>query len=83
MTSVLLTAAKMRIQVGKFGFEKITIGTTANTAEIRKYTEQSLVELPFEVATEKIAKTGAGCAGIGLQKAWEEALYGDIIQRYS
>jgi hypothetical protein len=49
--------------------------TTTNIAEIRKNTEQSLVELPFEVATQKIAKTGAGCAGISLQKAWEEAFY--------
>jgi len=41
-----------------------------------------LVELPFEVATKRIAKTGAGCAGIGLQKAWEEAFYWDIIHSY-
>jgi hypothetical protein len=34
-----------------------------------------LVGLPFEVATEKIAKSGAGCIGIGLQKVWEEAFY--------
>jgi hypothetical protein len=66
MTSVLLTAAKIQIQAGKFGFNMITVGTTTNIAEIRKYTEQSLVELPFEVATEKIAKTGAGCVGDGL-----------------
>jgi hypothetical protein len=38
---------------------------------------------PFEVATGKIAKTGAGCAGIGLQKAWEEAFYWDIIKRHA
>jgi hypothetical protein len=38
-------------------------------ADIRKYTEQSLVELPFEVTTTKIAKSGAGYTGIGLQKA--------------
>jgi hypothetical protein len=66
---VLLNAAKIRMQAGKFSFERILIGTTTNIADIRKYTEQSLVELPFEVATAKIAKTGAGCAGIGLQKA--------------
>lgn len=83
MTSVLVNAAKIRIQAGKFGFEQINIGTTTNTAEIRKYTEQSLVELPFKVATEKIAKTGAGYTGIGLQKSWEEAFYWDIIQRYA
>jgi hypothetical protein len=83
MTSVLLNAAKIRMQAGKFGFERILIGTTTNIADIRKYTEQSLVELPFEVATAKIAKTGAGCAGIGLQKAWEEAFYWGIIQRYA
>jgi hypothetical protein len=41
------------------------------------------VELPFKVATEKIAKTGAGYTGIGLQKLWEEAFYWDIIQRYA
>jgi hypothetical protein len=61
MTSMLLNAPKIRIQAGKFGFEKIAIGTITNTAEIRKYTEQSLVELPFEVATEKIAKTVRVC----------------------
>jgi hypothetical protein len=74
MTFVLLTAAKIQIQASKFGFKMITVGTT-NIAEIQKYTEQSLVELPFKVATEKIAKTGAGCVGIGLQKAYEEAFY--------
>ena len=75
MTSVLLTAAKIRIQAGKFGFEMRLIGTTTNTADIRKYTEQSLVDSPFEVATERIVKSGAGCVGIDLQKAWEEAFY--------
>ncbi len=83
MTSVLLTAAKTRIQAGKFGFKMITVGTITNIAEIWKYTEQSFVVLPFEVATEKIAKTGAGCVGIGLQKAWQEAFSWDIIQRYA
>jgi len=39
ITSVLLTAAKIRIQAGKFGFKMITLGTTTNTAEIRKYIE--------------------------------------------
>jgi hypothetical protein len=48
VTSVLLTAAKMRIQAGKFGFKMILIGTTTNTADIRKYTEQSIVELPVK-----------------------------------
>jgi hypothetical protein len=83
MTSVLLTIAKIRIQAGKFGFEGIGIGTTTNIADIRKYTEQTLVELLFEDATEKIAKSGAGCIGIGLQKSWEEAFYWDIIKRYA
>jgi len=41
MTSVLLTAAKIRIQAGKFGFERILIGTTTNIANIRKYTEHA------------------------------------------
>ena len=75
MASMLVSAVKIRIQAGKFGFKMVTVGTTTNIAEIGKYTEQSLVELPFEVATEKIAKTGVGCGGIGLQKAWEEAFY--------
>jgi hypothetical protein len=75
ITSVLLTAAKIQIQASKFGFKMIIVETTTNIAEIRKYTEQSLVELLFEIATEKIAKTGVGCVGIGLQKAWEEAFY--------
>jgi hypothetical protein len=47
----------------------ITIGTTTVVTEIRKYTEQTLVELSFEIATQKIAKTGAGCAGNALLKA--------------
>jgi hypothetical protein len=50
------------------------IGTTINIADIRKYTEQSLIELPFEVATAKIAKSGAGCTGISLQKACRKRL---------
>ena len=83
MTSVFVSAVKIRIQAGKFGFERINMGTTTNIADIRKYTEQSLVELPFEVATEKVAKSGAGCVGIGLLKAWEEAFYWDIIQKYA
>jgi hypothetical protein len=57
MTSVLLTAARIRIQAGKFGSERINIGTTTSIADIREYTEQSLVKLPFEDAAEKIAKT--------------------------
>jgi hypothetical protein len=69
MTSVLVSAVKIRIQASKFSFEQINIGTTTNIADIRKYTEKSLVELPFEVATQKIAKSGAGCVGIGLLKA--------------
>jgi hypothetical protein len=79
MTSVLVNTVKIRIQAGKFGFEQINIGTTTNIADIRKYTEQSLVKLPFEVAAQKIAKSGAGCVGISLLKAWEEAFYWDII----
>ena len=73
MTSVLVSAMKIQIQVGKFGFEQINIGTTTNIADIRKYTEQLLVKLLFKVATKKIAKSGASCVGIGLLKAWEEA----------
>lgn len=34
MTSVLLKVAKIRIQVGRSGFQIINIGTTTNTAEI-------------------------------------------------
>jgi hypothetical protein len=83
MTSVLLTATRIRIQAGKFGFEEVILGTTTNVNKIRQYTEQWLVKQPFEVATGKIAKTGAGCAGIGLQKAWEEAFYWDIIKRHA
>jgi hypothetical protein len=51
MTSVLVNAVKIQFQASKFGFEQIIIRTTTNITEIRKYTEQSLVELPFEVAT--------------------------------
>jgi hypothetical protein len=69
MTSVLLIAVKIRIQANKFSFEMRLIGTTTNTANIRKYTEQSLMDPPFEVATKRIAKSGAGYASIGLQKA--------------
>jgi hypothetical protein len=58
MTSVLLKVAKIRIQVGRFGLQNITIGTTTDTSEIRKYTEQPLVALPFKIAIEKMAKTG-------------------------
>jgi hypothetical protein len=83
MTAVLLKVAKIRVQVGRFGLQNITIGTTTDTAEIRKYTEQNLAALPFKIATEKITKTGAGCVGIGLQKAWEEAFYWDIIKRHA
>jgi hypothetical protein len=75
MTSVLVSAVKIRFQVGKFGLEKILIGTTTNIAKIRKHTEQSLMELLFEVATKNIARSGVGCVGISLQKAWEEAFY--------
>ena len=66
MTSVLLTATRIRIQVGKFGFEEVILGTTTNVTKIRQYTEQWLVKQLFEVATGKITKTGAGCVGIGL-----------------
>lgn len=82
--SVLLKVAKKRIQVGRFGLQNITIGTTTtDTTEIRKYTEQNLVALPFEIAIKKITKTGAGSVGISLQKAWEEAFYWDIIKRHA
>jgi hypothetical protein len=52
-------------------------------AEIQRYTEQNLVAKPFKIAIEKITKSGAGCVGIGLQKAWEEAFYWDIIKRHA
>jgi hypothetical protein len=45
MTSVLLKVAKIRIQVGRFGLQNITTGTTTDTTEIRKYTEQNLAAL--------------------------------------
>ena len=39
MTSVLLTAARIRIQAGKFGFKEVILGTTTNVTKIRQYTE--------------------------------------------
>ena len=81
MTSVLLTTAKVRIQAGKFGFKSVKLKTTTNTITIREYTE--LVELPFKDATDMIAKSGAGSVGIGLQKAWEEACYWEIIEKHA
>jgi hypothetical protein len=39
MISVLISTVKIRFQVGKFGLEKILIGTTTNIAKTRKYTE--------------------------------------------
>ena len=72
MTGVLLTATKVRIQAGKFGSQDVTLGTTTDINKIREYTEEWLVKQPFEVATVKIAKTGAGYAGIRLLKSWEE-----------
>jgi len=83
MTSVLLKVAKIRIQVGRFGLQIVNIGTTTNTAEIQRYTEQNLAAKPFKIAIEKITKSGAGCVGIDLQKAWEEAFYWDIIKRHA
>merc|ERR1712093_606871 len=83
MTGVLLTAAKVRIQAGKFGSQDVTLGTTTDINKIREYTEGWLVKQPFEVATVKISKTGAGYAGIRLLKSWEEAFYWKIIQRYA
>ena len=83
MTSVLLKVAKIRIQVGRSGFQIINIGTTTNTAEIQKYTENDLAKKPFKKAIERIMKSGAGSVGIGLQKAWEEAFYWDIIKRHA
>ncbi|KAL5312953.1 hypothetical protein ACEPPN_019379 [Leptodophora sp. 'Broadleaf-Isolate-01'] len=83
MTGVLLTATKVRIQAGKFGSQDVTLGTTTDINKIREYTEEWLVKQPFEVATVKIAKAGAGYAGIGLQKSWEEVFYWEIIQRYA
>ena len=83
MTGVLLTATKVRIQAGKFGSQDVTLGTTTDINKIREYTEEWLVKQPFEVATVKIAKTGAGYAGIRLLKSWEEVFYWKIIQRYA
>merc|ERR1712225_150549 len=83
MTGVLLTATKVRIQAGKFGSQDVTLGTTTDINKIREYTEGWLVKQPFEVATVKISKTGAGYAGIRLLKSWEEAFYWKIIQRYA
>ncbi len=83
MTFVLLTVTKIQIQVDKFGFKIITVETTTNITKIQKYMEQSLVELPFKVATKIIAKTGTDCIGISLQKAQEEVFHQDIIQRYA
>ena len=83
MTSVLLTTVKVRIQAGKFGFKSVKLNTTTNTITIREYTEQTLVKLLFKDATEIIAKSGASNVGIGLQKAWEEAFYWEIIERYT
>jgi hypothetical protein len=83
MTSVLLKVAKIRIQVGRFGLRNINIGTTTNTAEILRYTEEELAAKPFKIAIERVTKSGAGCVGIGLQKAWEEAFYWDIIKRHA
>jgi len=45
MTSVLLKVAKIRIQVGRFGLQNITTGTTTDTTEIRKYTGKNLAAL--------------------------------------
>jgi hypothetical protein len=83
MTSVLLKVAKIRIQVGRFGLRNINIGTTTNTAKILRYTEEKITAKPFKIAIKRITKSGAGCVGIGLQKAWEEAFYWDIIKRYA
>ena len=35
MISMLLTAARIRIQVGRFGFEEVILGTTTNVTKIR------------------------------------------------
>jgi hypothetical protein len=66
---VLLTATKVRIQAGKFGSQDVTLGTTTDINKIREYTEEWLAKQPFEVATVKIAKAGAGYASIGLLKS--------------
>jgi hypothetical protein len=60
MTFVLLKVAKIRIQVGRSGFQIINIGTITNTAEIQKYTENDLAKKPFKKAIERIMKSGAG-----------------------
>jgi len=83
MTGVLLTATKVRIQAGKFGSQHVPLSTTTDVNKIQEYTEEWLVKQPFEVATVKIAKAGAGYAGIRLLKSWEEVFYWKIIQRYA
>jgi hypothetical protein len=54
MTSVLLKAAKIRIQVGKFGLQNLTVGTTTNTTKIRKCTEGTLALLPLKMRFKKL-----------------------------
>lgn len=66
MTSMLLKVAKIRIQVGRSGFQIINIGTITNTAEIQKYTENDLTKKPFKKAIKRIIKSGAGSVGISL-----------------
>jgi hypothetical protein len=66
MTSMLLKVAKIRIQVGRSGFQIINIGTIINTAKIQNYIENDLVKKPFKKAIERIMKLGAGSVGIGL-----------------
>jgi hypothetical protein len=66
ITSILVSVVKIRFQAGKFSLKKILIKTTTNIAKIRKYTEQSLVKLLFEVATKNIARLSVGCVGISL-----------------
>jgi len=56
MTSVLLKVAKIRIQVGKFGLQNINIGTTTDTTEIRKYTEQNLAVLPLKLRLKRLQR---------------------------
>jgi hypothetical protein len=64
--SVLLTARRYRFKQASLVSKWILIGTTTNIAYIWKYTKQPLIELLFEAATKKIAKSGIGCAGISL-----------------
>ena len=63
---MLVSAIKIQFQASKFSLETILIRTNTNIAKVWKYTEQSLVEPLFEVATKIIARSGTNCVGISL-----------------